>query len=60
LRGTQAITIKGLHGKVPFVVQRLLDKQTQEETTCLALTGQFEESFMSPALQELAAFTAIA
>jgi hypothetical protein len=50
------VILKGLHGKVPLRLQRLIDKATGAGTDYLALTGQFEDNCLSPHLQEVAAY----
>ena len=56
LNGTQEVILKGLHGKVRFAMQRLIEKATGERRTYFALTGQFAQHYLTPGLQELAAY----
>jgi hypothetical protein len=48
--------VKGLHGKVAFAVQRLVECETGARHTYFELTEQFQRSYMTPGLQELSAY----
>lgn len=48
--------VKGLHGKVEFAVQRLIERGTGARTTYFELTEQFSQGYMTPGLQELSAY----
>ena len=54
--GTQEVILKGLHGKVGFAMQRVVEKATGERGTYFTLTGQFAQHYMTAGLQELAAY----
>lgn len=48
--------LKGIHGKVDFEVQRLIDSQSGERCSYFDLSDQFAKGYMSKGLQELAAY----
>lgn len=52
--GTTPVTLKTLHGKFEFNVQRFIDKSDTESSniTYFEITGQFSERYVSDRLQE--------
>jgi hypothetical protein len=48
--------VKGLHGKVAFAVQRLVERETGARHTYFELTEQFQRGYMTSGLQELSAY----
>lgn len=50
------MVLKGLHGKVAFAVQRVVEQASDTRHTYLELTGQFERSYLTAGLQEVAAY----
>ena len=56
LKGTQEVILKGLHGKLPLQLQRLIEKANGAGTDYLALTGQFEDNPVSPSLPEVVVY----
>jgi hypothetical protein len=48
--------LKGLHGKVTFGVQRVVEPASGARHTYLELTGQFEQGYLTAGLQEVAAY----
>lgn len=50
------MVLKGLHGGVEFELQRLVERDTDLRRSYFELTGQFEHGYMTPGLQELAAY----
>jgi hypothetical protein len=56
LNGRQRVIVKGLHGKVAFEVQRLIERETGARTTYFEITGQFQQGYRTPGLEELAAY----
>lgn len=48
--------MKGLHGKVAFAVQRLVERETGARHTYFELTEQFQRGYMTSGLQELSAY----
>lgn len=50
------MVLKGLHGKVTFNVQRVVEQASATRHTYLELTGQFERGYLTAGLQEVAAY----
>jgi len=52
------VTIKTLHGRITFKVQRFKNgiQPTEKEQNYFDLTGQFQEVYITPRLQELSAY----
>jgi len=52
------VTIKTLHGRITFRVQRFKNstQPTEKEQNYFDLTGQFQEVYITPRLQELSAY----
>jgi hypothetical protein len=50
------VIVKGLHGKVAFAVQRLIERETGVRTTYFELTEQFAQGYITPGLQEVSAY----
>lgn len=56
MNGRHRVVLKGVHGRVVFELQRLVERDTGVHRTYLELTEQFEHSSMTPGLQEVAAY----
>lgn len=50
------MVLKGLHGKVAFGMQRVVEPASGARHTYLELTGQFERGYLTAGLQEAAAY----
>ena len=52
------MTIKTLHGPINFQLQRFRNSKpcAKKEETYFSLTGQFQEVYMTPRLQELSGY----
>jgi hypothetical protein len=50
------VILKGVHGKVGFAVQRLIESESGKRCTYFELSGQLTDGYMSAGLQELAAY----
>lgn len=48
--------MKGLHGRVAFELQRLIDRETGARCTYFELTEQFAQGYMTPGLEEFSAY----
>ena len=48
--------LKGVHGKVGFAVQRLIESESGKRCTYFELSGQLTDGYRSTGLQELAAY----
>lgn len=54
--GTREVTLRGLHGKVRFRLQRFIEQPTGRAKSYFELSDQFPESYLSRRLQELVVY----